>query len=67
MKARNASSFISGRTPEMWSGPLNQIVGMLSKATGLSLTIYCFKWLLSKSGGGADGKRVAGPGLDLEV
>lgn len=40
---------------------------MLSKATGLSTTVYYLKWLPSKSEGGADGGGVAGPGLYSEV
>lgn len=43
--------------------PSNQIALILSKAVGLILALYSFKWLLSKSEGSTDCKGAGGPGL----
>lgn len=57
---------MSGKPPEIRSGPSNQIVGMLSKATGFSLLITC-KWPLPKPGASVDCEEVGEPGPYSEV
>jgi hypothetical protein len=52
--------FISGKTLDTWLRPSNQIVQILSKATGISLVVYYFKWLLSKLEGSTDCKGLGG-------